>query len=190
MRSEIETIHQGLRRDGAIVCYSGPFSQEINEEVCEALEAYMKKHRSDPGIQPKRFSIFVELSQNIKKYFGDKSSDPEVLNRIYDSGAIVVGRSDSGFHVSTVNLVEKEDVPALVAHLESIKRLSPDSMKKAYRDSLRQKVGQRPSPGLGFLDVAKKTLGNFDYRIEEFDGNSSFFYFNAELRDTAGVIHG
>ena len=178
---DFRSFHRNLLQTGTLVSYSGPLFQGLNEEVCETLEFYFKGKRPWEGLQPKLFSIFVEVSQNLRTYVQGKAGDKSLYLRISGSGAVSITKVPEGFQVSSVNLVADRDVPALAGQLDSVKRLSPEAIKKVFRDVLRDKIRQERSTGLGFLDISKKTGGNFSFEFEPAGDGCTYFFFQATL---------
>jgi hypothetical protein len=189
MLEAITRLHQDLRQRGTIVGFTGTVSQGIDEDVCEALELYVAKNRMETNLSSQLFSIFIEISQNIRKYFRSKSGNPAVFNHIRDTGTIVVGRNGNDYYVSAVNLIETRDRSALEARLQSLKSLSPEQARAAFRESLLDERHPGDPTDLGFLFLAKLTRGRIEFRFDPCDRDFTFFYLEAVIEGQTGAHH-
>ncbi|MBW5449370.1 hypothetical protein GE107_25415 [Cohnella sp. CFH 77786] len=176
---KLQTI---LRNDGILITFSGRLSQHLIEEYGEAVKRYLEMENRPKNEITLIFSIFIELTQNIKNYCTCKSSSPAAL-RISDSSIVTIGKNGQGSYVGSGNLVENEDAEGLVARVEQIVKLDKDGLKQLYKEKLRQ---ERPEgeigAGIGLIDMARKATLPLDYSVTKIDEQLSFFTLKAVVR--------
>lgn len=71
MLDRIQQLREKFEEQGTIMSFSGAFSQGIIEEVGEAIKIYVN-HQEEKDQIPKIFSVFIEMTQNIKNYSNSK----------------------------------------------------------------------------------------------------------------------
>jgi len=176
LKESLTDLKSRLDKDGIVLTFAGPFSQEIIEVLGEAI----KKHiMSDENIKKNTFnvfSIFIEQSQNIQTYLTSRKFAHEGL-AFLSSGLIIIGKTNDYYFVYSGNMIAKEDGIALMSRIEEINRMDKEQLKAAYKHQMKQErhvVDGLPSgAGLGLLDMARKASGPIAYalvsRDERFD---------------------
>ncbi len=152
--TDLYRLRDSFSREGILLCFNGPISRSIIEEIGEALKNYLKAERTQPSAAMDIFGAYIEMSQNIRHYTTRQNYDDRDASAI-----VVVGREpDGAYRVSAGNLVEIADGMALVERIRQLALLDKAALKAAYKEQLR---APRPasSPcgaGLGLLDIARK----------------------------------
>ncbi|MFP4161606.1 MAG: biofilm regulation protein kinase SiaB, partial [Ectothiorhodospira sp.] len=145
----------GLRsqfsRERILLCFNGPISRSLIEEIGNALRNHLEADRVQPGAAMDVFGIYIELTQNIRHYVTRMGYDEQE-----GAATVVVARNGEGRYVVMAgNLVEREDAAALKARVEELAAMDKAALKAAYKAQLRRPRGEGSltGAGLGLTDV-------------------------------------
>ncbi len=128
------------------------------------------------------FAIFVEETQNIVRYskaiLPEDADDSEAVLR---HGFIAVGSPEKDvYFVCCGNLILKDDVQRLSRHLKHIATLDSDGLKALYKEILKDAVPEgSKGAGVGFVDIARRANGAFEYDFKDVDDKHAYFYLKA-----------
>ena len=175
---ELQTV---LQKFGVMISFSGRFSQEIIEELGDAVKKYLETESISQTDTYNVFSIFIEQTQNIKNYCTLKIGSAH-FEKIANSGIVIIGKSAQGYYVSAGNLVECADVIKISAILDRLVAMDKTEMKKAYKEQMRAEIPPGSSgAGLGLIDMARKASGPLEYSIQQIDTGVCFFTLKANV---------
>ncbi len=98
------------------------------------------------------------------------------------SGIIGVGYDNQHYYVSCGNMVNNEAVAALCERLTKLQSMSKDELKRYYKKERRKenRPGSKGS-GLGFIELARKSVKPIEFDVKQIDHLSSFFSFKTVL---------
>lgn len=168
-------LQKTLRDSGVLITFSGRFTQEVIEELGEAVKKYLETEATSLNDTYNVFSVFIEQTQNIRNYTVKKAGSP-LEEQIANSGVLVIGKTNAVYFVSSGNLIAAQDVEPLVNQLEEIKRQDKAGLRKMYKDRLRERLPEGSiSAGLGLIDMARKACQFLDYSIDKVDEEVYFF---------------
>ena len=120
-KNELLELKSNLDINKIIMCFSGFFSQNIIEDLGDALKAYCNLEKVSNKSTNNIFSIFIEQTQNIRNYISKKNNpDEEVAKIILNSGITIIGNKDQKYFIYSGNLIEKKDVKELIQKLDKI----------------------------------------------------------------------
>ncbi|MBK1717678.1 biofilm regulation protein kinase SiaB [Thiocystis violacea] len=174
--SEIDLF--GLRRqfneDRILLCFNGPISRSLIEEIGNALRNYLQADDALPGAAMDVFGIYIELTQNIRHYVARMG-----YNERDGSATVVVARDTQGRYVIMAgNLVERDDGERLRQRVVELAAMDKAELKAAYKAQLRQPrdADALSGAGLGLVDVARKSVEPLRARISPTDGEERVFF--------------
>lgn len=168
-------LEKQLKEYGVVLSFTGAFTQGIIEEMGDALKAYLKDNKNTKGKVYKIFSIFIELTQNVKNYVKTLDSEAE-REKISASGVVIIGESDQEYFISSGNLIRNEDVAPLKKRIEEILDSDDKEIKKLYKKRLRQDMKRdAKGAGLGLIDISRKTERDFQCEFIERGSEYNFF---------------
>jgi hypothetical protein len=189
--SKIHQIQEILEEQKIIFCYSGYVTESVLLGVGETIKKKMELVHADRKSARVVFAIFVEEVQNIIRYsdavltdhgakddLGDEELDGEVDSM--RRGFVAIGNAESSYFVCCGNLVKTADMGRLENNLKHIQSLDEDGLKTLYKETLRN-----PPPdgskgaGVGFVDIARRARGGFEYSFKNIDDAHAYFYFKA-----------
>ena len=172
-------LRELFNRSRILLCFNGPISRSLIEEIGNALKNYLQADSALPSAAMDVFSAYVEMTRNIRHY---------ALSRGYDeldsSATIVVARDGEGrYVVQAGNLVEVRDGEALLKRLDELAQMDKAQLKAAYKTQLRQPRDEDAASGagLGLIDVARKSAQPLAASLVGCSETRSFFTLRAVI---------
>ena len=172
-------LRELFNRSRILLCFNGPISRSLIEEIGNALKNYLQADSALPSAAMDVFSAYVEMTRNIRHY---------ALSRGYDeldsSATIVVARDGEGrYVVQAGNLVEVRDGEALLQRLDELAQMDKAQLKAAYKTQLRQPRDEKAASGagLGLIDVARKSAQPLAASLVSCSETRSFFTLRAVI---------
>ena len=154
--SDLYALGERFNQNRTLLCFNGPISRSLIEEIGNALKNYLNVEHARPAEAMDVFSVYIEMIQNIRQYAA-QNGDTDAC------ATVVIGRRDeSRYVVSAGNLVRIEDGNALVARVQELAALDKAELKAAYKAQL-----HKPGPGRGlgrgpWADRHRPALGRAD----------------------------
>lgn len=179
MNNNLLELQNILKQNNIIISFSGKFYQGIIEELGEAIKNRMKDEETPKNDMYNVFSIFIEQSQNIRNYIVCKNNSDK-YSKIENSGIVSISKVDSKYCITSGNVIENQDIKALIEKLDVIKAMNKDELKKFYRAELKKEPPKGSlGAGVGLIDIARKTSRPLEYSFREIDDSLSFFQLQA-----------
>jgi hypothetical protein len=175
MEMNLLDLQKILQNFGVLISFSGRFTQEIIEELGDAVKKYLETEATSQNDTYNVFSVFIEQTQNIKNYSSEQSGSP-LGDRIANSGIVAIGKSEEGYFVSSGNLVASRDVARLSAKLDEISPLDKAGLKKLYKEQMKKEIPPGSTgAGLGLIDMARRASRPLSYSVVTLDATIAFF---------------
>lgn len=172
-----------FNRSNILLCFNGPISRSLIEEIGNALKNYLHADQAQPNAAMDVFSVYIEMTQNIRHYALAHQYD-----EIDSSATVVVAKDDEQHYVvQSGNLMETADGQALMGHIEALAQMDKAALKAAYKAQLRQPRSAcvHSGAGLGLLDIARKSVQPLRATLTEVGGGRSFFSVRAVIQKTS-----
>jgi len=169
-------------RQRIMLCFNGPISRSLIEEIGHALRKYLEDSRISPGGAMDVFAVYVEMTQNIRHYANQMN-----YSEADGAATIAVSRDDAGRHVvSAGNLVQTEHAQALKQRVDALAALDKTQLKAAYKEQLRRpREGEQASgAGLGLIDIARRSVEPLQATLQTLPDGRSFFALRAVLTNS------
>ncbi|MDM8566640.1 SiaB family protein kinase [Candidatus Halobeggiatoa sp. HSG11] len=175
MLSNLHELKIMLNQQGLFFCFGGPISQELMVGIGDTLRNKMKFDDADSKTIVKVFSMFVEQSQNIIHYSAEKTP-PGSEKAELSNGIIGVGYDNDYYYVSCGNMIHNEAVDSICEQLTRLQVMDRDELKRYYKER-RRKDSHKDSKGagLGFIELARKSVKPIEFNVQKVDENFSFF---------------
>lgn len=170
---DLLSIRQEFNQKNILLCFNGPISRSLIEEIGNALRGYLRDDNASPSASMDVFSVYIELTQNIRHY-ANSQGYPDASA----AATVVIGRHDEQrYSVLAGNVVERGDGIALKRRIESLADMDKAALKTAYKTQLRQPRDKAAASGagLGLYDVARKSSAPLSCRLEDTPDGRSFF---------------
>lgn len=166
-------FHEAMVNQDLSLVYEGEVNQSITKIFAAMTENKMDEMDDDLTTKKRVYHVMVECLQNICKHADEPNSgEPEVPG----NGIVMVGTTDGKYTITTGNAVANDKIAAISEILDNINPLDRDSIKKLYKERLREnKISDKGGAGLGFIDIVKKTGNAVEYHFEKINEFTSFF---------------
>ena len=175
-------LRSHFNRSNIMLCFNGPISRSLIEEIGNALKNYLQADQAPPNAALDVFAVYIEMTQNIRHYAMAHHYDE------LDSSATVVVAHDDDHHyvVQAGNLVDKADGQALLATVNGLACMDKIALKAAYKTQLRQPRSEtaHSGAGLGLIDIARKSMRPLSATVTTVDEGRSFFSLRAVIQKT------
>lgn len=167
-----------LAEERILLCFNGPISRSLIEEIGNALKKYLQAESLTPVSAADVFAVYIELTQNIRHY--------SELSQLPDSDVatvIVSQNADDRYVVSAGNLVYTKDGLSLIETLNELSPLDKVELKKRYKEQLRKPrdMNLKTGAGLGIIDIARKASQPLSAELQEVSLDTSFYSVRVEL---------
>lgn len=169
---DLLSIREQFNQNQILLCFNGPISRSLIEEIGNALKNYLQAENALPAAAMDVFGVYIELTQNIRHYarrmgYSDRDG----------SATVVVARDDEGHYmVLAGNRVEFADGQALCRRIEQLAGMDKAALKSAYKTQLRRpRADDSSGAGLGLLDVARKSSRPMTAKLVDTGGGRGFF---------------
>lgn len=176
---DLMSMRESFQRDRIMLCFNGPISRSLIEEIGKALRNYLDTQQATPSAAMDVFAVYIEMTQNIRHYARRQGYD-----EMQASATVVVARDDEGrYLVSAGNLVEFADGERLMRMVEALGPLDRVELKAAYKQQLRRpREAERESgAGLGLLDMARKASRPLQASLQALPDGRGFLSLTATL---------
>jgi DNA replicative helicase MCM subunit Mcm2 (Cdc46/Mcm family) len=172
-------LRDQFSRRGILLCFNGPISHGLIEELGNALRNYLTAEQVQPSAVMDVFGVYIELTQNIRHYskaHGYEESESAVT--------VVVARDENGrYAVQAGNLVERADGAALLDRIAQLATMDKVELKAAYKEQLRKprEEGTVSGAGLGLIDIARKSSQPLAATLSDLGGDRVFLSVRAVI---------
>ncbi len=170
---DIFELREHFNQSQILLCFNGPVSRSLIEEIGHALKNYLHADHAKPSAAMDVFGVYVEMTQNIRHYAVGHGYD-----EIDSSATVVVARDDENHYVVQAgNLLEKADGAALLAKVNVLATMDKATLKAAYKAQLHQprNEGSVSGAGLGLIDVARKSSQPMSAGLTDCANGRAFF---------------
>jgi len=165
-------LRNEFARDGIMLCFNGPFSHSIIEEIGTAIRNHLAAENIARVAVQDVFAVYVEMAQNARNYLASR----DILPGDASSATIVIAKKGDSYLVTSGNLLRNADVNALSARIDRINSLQPDELKKLIRQQLRSEIPPGASgAGIGLMEMARRATAKLNYSIRDLDDQHAFF---------------
>lgn len=169
---DVFVLRNTLMEQQILLCFNGPFTAGLIEEIGRALRNHMQDLEESPSSVTDVFSVYIEMTQNIRNYM--------VKSQIKDSNAIssiVVSLTEDGHYaVSAGNIVHDADGVVLSKRVAELAAMDKAQLKTLFKTQLRQpRESLQGSAGLGLIDMARKATHPLSCDLRPAAEGFSFF---------------
>jgi hypothetical protein len=155
-----------------ILLYEGVCSHDVVVSLSQELERILA---ASIGSRFKKvFGVFIELIQNIKNY----SAEIGISTDGSESGIGIIRVSDESlcYTITAGNCIGTDAFERIQAKCEKIKTIPIPDLRAQYNEQIkRSQETTSKGAGLGFLDIAMKASGNWEYEFRRLNEHHVFF---------------
>lgn len=170
---DVFAVRDLFMRQKILLCFNGPFSSGLIEELGNALKNYLKDLETSSSVMFDVFSAYIEMTQNIRLYNLNKGYNEQLA-----CSTVIISRDDVGRYVlSAGNVVSPNDGSALVERIAHLASLDKAQLRALYKDVLRKPrvPGASSGAGLGLIDVARRASEPLRCSLQTFGEGLVFF---------------
>ncbi len=174
-------FRDAAQKQGILFFYNGYFSQNIIAAMADAVRYRIGSQDAKGSTTRRVFSTFIEMAQNIIHYSAENLTDENAVDREMRFGTVTIGRQGDSYFVVCGNVVPEHAVPILAEKLDSIRGMSMDEIKAAYKETLRsESESSSKGAGLGLLTMARDSTQPIEYSFVNLpEKGNAFFYLKA-----------
>lgn len=168
---DLLAIREIFNRQNIMLCFNGPVTAPLIEEIGTALRKHMEGLQASPSAVADVFSVYIEMAQNIRRYAQARALESEASTILisHDQGS---GR----YVISASNVVQIEDGHMLTDRIQQLANLDKDALKAAFKTQLRQpRSTLSGSAGLGLIDMARKATAPLQHSLQAIDNGRALF---------------
>lgn len=172
--SDLYLLRETYNKKRILLCFNGPFSQGLIEEIGNALKNYLQSEAASSSSALDVFAVYIELTQNIQHY-----SAKHGYSEADASATVVIGRDEEGrYLISAGNVIEAEDGDALCERIKALAVMDKVQLKAAYKEQLRKPRADDDSAGagLGLIDIARKASAPFSCSVYPVNSGTRLFF--------------
>lgn len=177
MAMELLNLRRELTSRDVLLCFNGPFSHGLIEELGTAIRRYLESETGRAAAAADVFAVYIELSQNLKNYLARKS----YTRADHGSGTLLICRTGSHYTVTAGNVVDDEDVPTLASRIDALAGLDARELGRRFKEQLRRVRTEGGGAGVGLIDVARRSRSGIQYTLTPVDPGHSFFSITATV---------
>ncbi|NMM44848.1 hypothetical protein HH303_10200 [Rhodospirillaceae bacterium KN72] len=178
---DVKALRDILERSHIILSFNGPLTQSVIEELGDAIRRHLEGDSQQSRHNADLFSVYIELTQNIRNYAAQRAQDAEDTRRL-NSGTVLVALEGDSYAIHSGNLIHRDDAAALSARLDDILALDRPGLKAAYKERLKNPIEDGAmGAGLGFLQIARTSSRPIEYDLSDADGDYVFFSLTVHL---------
>lgn len=171
-------IREEFTKSGIMICFNGPFSHSIIDEIGQAVRNYLNAEQIAKASLLDVFAIYIELAQNVKNYVAWRKLSTEDAN----SCIITIAKKDGAYNITSGNTVLLKDVISLTEAVDTINAMDAAALRKRYKEQLRkEKHDNSPGAGLGLLEIARRSSAKMTYQTTPMNGTTAFFSLMASV---------
>lgn len=177
--SSLASLRDFFNGEQILICFNGPISRTLIGEIGVALKDHIESTQSRPSAAMDVFSVYIEMSQNIRHYanakgYGDKDASATV---------VIAEVMDGHYAVSAGNIVEQADGEALVSRIRALATLDKSELKTLYKQQLRKprQGDESTGAGLGLIEMARKSSQPLEANLGEAGQGKAFFSLRAVI---------
>ena len=170
--SDLYLLRETYNQKNILLCFNGPFSQGLIEEIGNALRRHLQSEAASSSSALDVFAVYIELAQNIREY-----SLAQNYNETEACATCVVGRNSEGhYEISAGNVVEPQDAETMRARVQELSQMDKAQLKAAYKERLRAPRNENDSAGLGLIDIARKAGAPISCSVQPTSSGQKMFF--------------
>src|SRR3546814_19542433 len=104
-RLDLFSMRESVLEQDIMICFNGPFSRPIIEELGNAVRRYMESAATERGAMMDVFSVYFEQTPNVRNHLYRR--DPEDLIR--QPAIVMIAHNDEGSAVCPGKVIDHAD---------------------------------------------------------------------------------
>jgi len=180
MSDFLNQCYAQMHKGDIIVAYKGTINADVIADTLGLVETKLDDLLEHSLVRKKLYNVLVECLQNLYHHV----DSVQVSDSSQNFGAFVLSRTDTGYRISTGNMVKSDKSLILKEKIDKINSLSKDELKDFYKFVLNnQTFSEKGGGGLGLIDMARKTGNKLEYQFSSFNPEFDFFNLNVLITE-------
>ncbi len=174
-----QIINRYIEEYDPLIVVVDDFSEQTIDRIISDLE--IKIADTPKKLRKRIFQITVELIQNIYRH--SNVAPPEIAENYKKFGFYILSKiSNFAYKITVGNFVKEQIKQYLETYLNTIKTLNQNELKEYYYQILNNKsFTTQGGGGLGFIEIAKKSNSNFDFKFIKYNLDLYLFIYNVTI---------
>jgi hypothetical protein len=175
-------IRDKMMKQGLMFVYRGVVTNDNSVPLLMLLEKEMENSEFGFVGRKRLFMFVLESLQNVSRH--------SVKRHHADMSMVVYSKTESGYTVTTGNVLPTVGINDLKIKLDEINNLESNEIRTIYRKMLSTaEFSDKGGAGLGLIEMAKKTGNKLDYDFVSLDNEFSYFILSKTVDSTGLGIH-
>lgn len=175
-------VRDKMMKERLMFVYRGIVTNENSVPLLMLLEKEMEDSEFGFVGRKRLFMFVLESLQNVSRH-----SDH---NKHQSMSIVLYSKTESGYTVTTGNVLPVSQIADLKKKLDEINNLQPDEIRKVYREMLaNSEFNDKGGAGLGLIEMAKKTGNKLDYDFVNIDEAYSYFVLSKTVNSMGLGMH-
>ena len=171
-------LFKGMQEDNLEYTYRGSFTSTITDTILTLAETNLNNAETQRKVKKRVYFIMVEGLQNITRHQSSHNAE-DFLDY---PGLFVLQKKQTGYFITTGNLINKKDQSVLTNQIETINKLDKTQLKQYSLEVLSEgKLSVKGGAGLGLIEIAKKSGNKLFYDFKPINEDLSFFYMHTKI---------
>lgn len=172
----VKKVRNIIMEEHLMFVYRGVVTSQNSEALLMLLEKEMEQSEFGFTGRKRLFMFVLESLQNVSRHIDDS---------VHASMSLVVySKNDSGYTVTTGNVISSDDEPELRKQLVLLNSLETDGIRALYRERLSTTTfSDKGGAGLGLIEMAKKTESKLDFDFIRINKDLQYFILSKSVDD-------
>jgi hypothetical protein len=174
-----QRIRDKMMKERLMFVYRGVVTNENSVNLLMLLEKEMENSEFGFVGRKRLFMFVLESLQNVSRHSNK--------NQHANMSLVVYSKTDTGYTVTTGNVLPSAGINELQVKLDEINNLETKEIRNVYRQMLStSEFSNKGGAGLGLIEMAKKTGNKLDYDFIPIDKEFSYFILSKTV-DSGGM---
>lgn len=169
--------YRELENDRLAFIFNGDVSDDITDGIIRITEFNVNNFEALAALSRRISFIMVECFQNVIRHGAKHEPQGEKSSGLF--AARLMGDAN---YVSSINLIDMDEVAVLSEKLSQLNSIEKDKLKALYLEVLNnQEITTKGGAGLGLIQLARKAGQPISYDFETISDQLSNFYLSLKL---------
>ncbi len=178
----VKKVRQIMMDDRLMFVYRGVVTNQNSEVLLMLLEKEMEHSEFGFSGRKRLFMFVLESLQNVSRHMDSSEHAGMSL--------VVYSKNDSGYTVTTGNVIRADDEAFLREQLVLLNSLDSGEIRELYRERLRSTtLSEKGGAGLGLIEMAKKTGNKLDFDFKRISDDYMYFILSKSVDEDGQNIN-
>lgn len=167
-------------KETTILSFEGKITFEIIESILSQFKDKIDSYDVDMVINKRLYSILVECLENTYRHKIIINNSPKHPPIEFSLKLV-----DAFFKIEIGNYIKNKNTNALIEKINKVNALDRNGLNKLYRESIsKARISDKGGAGLGIIEIARNSRQKMNYKLENAEGEHTFFKFIITVNKT------